>query len=218
MDAAVPILSYTELPPGSSVGFERTADGCILRFRRVGRHRPRPRFEPPDRREMWWIGLLLLLAPGVFGPLAWACDTSFAELARTLAGVITGALILFVSLSALVPAIFAVRGALVSRVKLEVTRKLLILHTGHYERSRVAHRFGEIARVDAINGRLSIRLIDGRGWLDGEGVGPFYFERDIRPDELTWLVRTLRQELGLAARSSVGVPRIMPDDVLGERP
>jgi hypothetical protein len=103
-------------------------------------------------------------------------------------------------LSSLVLAMFALRGALVSRVKLEVTAKHLILHTGHLDRSRVVHRVGEIARVDAINGRLSIRLVNGRGWLDGGGVGPFYFEAGIREDELRWLVRTLREELGLSPR------------------
>ncbi len=104
------------------------------------------------------------------------------------------------------------------RVRLTVSRTHLTLHARRADLSLISYRVGRIARVDAINDRLSIRLIDGRGWLDGEGVGWFYFDTDIRPDELIWLVRTLRQELGLAARPAATAPRIMPDDVPGERP
>src|SRR4051812_3748140 len=88
MDAVVPILSYTELPRGSSIGFERSGEGCTIRFR-APRVRPQPAppvFTPPTVGQRWW-SLLLVPAFGFFGLCMRACGISWLELARTVATV-----------------------------------------------------------------------------------------------------------------------------------
>jgi hypothetical protein len=218
MDAAVPILSYTDLPPGAGIGIERTADGCTFRFRRVC---PWPRPAPlhaPTWSDLAW-SLLVLVSTGALVVLVQvAFDVPLREAVRFFAKLLAGASAVVAFMTGLLVLRDAYWRDPTPRVRLTITRTQLTLHARRADLSLISYRVGRIARVDAINGRLSIRLIDGRGWLDGEGVGSFYFDTDIRRDELTWLVRTLRQELGLAARSSVAAPRIMPHDVPGERP
>src|SRR5204862_6877272 len=66
------------------------------------------------------------------------------------------------------------------------------------------HRIGTVERVEACAGRPSIRLISGRGWLDGVENAYLYWDQPMRKDELNWLIITLRRALGLIPRVESG--------------
>src|SRR5437763_1093519 len=113
MDAVVPILSYTELPRGSSIGFERSGEGCTIRFR-APRVRPQPAppaFTPPTAGQLWW-SLLLVPAFGLLWLFFWACGISLLEFARTLAMVTATVVPVMAVLIGLITAHLFIRGAL----------------------------------------------------------------------------------------------------------